>query len=459
MRRSSDAVREQQDVEDWLRAVGGRVYANAERVPLESVADWSMDPATGAIGHRTGGFFRIEGLSVYMPGAVVPRWDQPIINQPEVGILGILAKEIDGVLHFLMQAKDEPGNRDGVQLAPTVQATRSNFTRVHQGRPVPYLEYFTDTAPHHVIADVRQSEHGAWTLRKRNRNMVVQVGDDAEVESRDGFRWMTAGQVHAMLAVDDVVNMDARTVLACLPFHRAELAGRLPEVPDDFTAALVRSYTREGVHATGDILSWITDLRSETDVRLERTALSGLARWHVGADRITHETGRFFDVVGVKVEASGREVRGWSQPMIETRRPGLVAFLVTRIDGVLHLLVNLRVEPGLLDVAELAPTVQCTPGNYDCLPAAARPVFLDEVLGAPPDRIRADVMLSDEGGRFLASMHRHLVVETDERFDHPGFRWMTLRQFAELLTHSHYVNVQARSLLACVNALLLGPVR
>lgn len=63
----------------------------------------------------------------------VASWDQPIINQPEVGYLGFIVKEFNGVLHFLMQAKIEPGNVNHVQLSPTIQATRSNYTQVHQG--------------------------------------------------------------------------------------------------------------------------------------------------------------------------------------------------------------------------------------------------------------------------------------------------------------------------------------
>ena len=51
-------------------------------------------------------------------------WDQPIIDQPEIGFLGILCKEIKGSLHFLLQAKIEPGNKNFVQLSPTLQATR-----------------------------------------------------------------------------------------------------------------------------------------------------------------------------------------------------------------------------------------------------------------------------------------------------------------------------------------------
>ncbi|MGW1291189.1 NDP-hexose 2,3-dehydratase family protein, partial [Streptomyces sp. NPDC002586] len=130
------------DVSGWLEDFGRRAYTRVERIPLDRLEGWREDPGTGDIRHETGRFFAVEGLRVQNPGGPVTGWDQPIINQPEIGILGILAKEFDGTLKFLMQAKVEPGNRNGLQLSPTVQATRSNYTRVHRGRTVPYLEYF-----------------------------------------------------------------------------------------------------------------------------------------------------------------------------------------------------------------------------------------------------------------------------------------------------------------------------
>lgn len=423
-----------------------------ERLPLEELGGWRQDETTGNISHDSGKFFTVEGLDVRFPGSPVSEWTQPIINQPEVGILGILVRQVDGVPHLLMQAKNEPGNHDGPQVSPTVQATRSNYTRVHQGRAVPYLEHFRDPTGR-VLADVRQSEQGAWFYRKRNRNMVVEVAEDVEV--LDGFRWLSLPRVRELLSVPDLVNMDARTVLACLPFPGGEPAGG-----DGFRAALTRSRDpRHGaVHGIGEVLSWLSGIRSTVDIRTEPIPLNRLRGWRRAGGKISHESGRFFDIIGVRVTSEGREVSGWTQPMIEPVGTGVIAFLVRIIDGVLHALVHARVEPGYTDVVELAPTVQCVPENYDHLPAAARPRCLDEVLGAGRDRIRFDTVLSEEGGRFFHARNRYLVVETDAdpAPGHPGFRWLAMHQVEELLRHSYYLNVQARTLIACLDSLSAG---
>ncbi|MEU4575411.1 NDP-hexose 2,3-dehydratase family protein [Nonomuraea sp. ATR24] len=445
------------DVHEWLREMAGHTSMSVTRLPLEELAGWHEDPATGNIHHRSGRFFTVEGLDVRRPGWAVPAWTQPIINQPEAGILGILLKRPGGVPHLLMQAKNEPGNVDGPQLSPTVQATRSNYTGVHRGRAVPYLDFFRERRGR-VLADVRQSEQGAWFYRKRNRNMVVEVGE--EVAAAEGFRWLPLRLVRDLLSVPDLVNMDARTVLACLPALDEPGGGGFGG--DGFGGLLARS--RDPLagarHDVQEVLSWLSGIRSTVDVQASPLPLNRLRRWHRDAGRITHESGRFFDVIGVRVEARGREVDRWTQPMIEPVGTGLVAFLVRPIGGVLHALVHARVEPGYTDVVELAPTVQCTPGNYDHLPASARPPLLAHVLAAPPERVRYDTVLSEEGGRFFHARNRYLVVETDEDPlpGHPSFRWLALHQLDALLRHSYYLNVQARSLNACLHGLASEPV-
>lgn len=448
------------DLQVWIADRRRTDVAEVERVPLGDLERWGTDPATGNIVHDTGKFFRIEGLSAQVGGAAVPAWTQPVINQPEIGILGILAKEFGGVLHFLMQAKNEPGNFDGVEISPTVQATRSNYTQVHRGNPVPYVEYFRDTARDsgrsRVVADVLQSEQGAWFYQKRNRNIVVETEEDVEV--LDGFAWFTLGQIHLLLARDAVVNMDARTVLSCLPFSGAGLAATFPFPGQDFRGALLRSCSDDsgGLLSTGSLLSWITDTRTRHEVRAGTVPLREVEGWVRTDQAVSHESGLFFNVMGISVKARHREITGWCQPMVEPIGIGVNAFLVKQIDGVLHALVHARVQPGYLDVAELAPTVQATPGNYSWLPPAAWPRFLDEVLDAPPEAIRFDSLLSEEGGRFYHARNRYLVIETDpDHAEDPGedFRWLTLHQLVGLLRHSHYVNVEARSLIACLHSL------
>ncbi|MFD5829637.1 NDP-hexose 2,3-dehydratase family protein [Lentzea sp. NPDC060358] len=413
---------------DWLAVRAASTKFTVDRIALDELDEWSTDPATGDIGHRSGRFFTVQGLHVKTERGPVSEWTQPIINQPEVGILGILVKRFDGVLHCLMQAKVEPGNINVLQLSPTVQATRSNYTRAHRGSAVRYLEYFTKPRAGNIVVDVLQSEHGSWFLRKRNRNMVVEVTGDVEVS--DDFCWLSLHQLGELMQSDNLVNMDARTVLSCLPLVPA--GGGDPATQ-----------------------SWFTEVCAMHDVRTEQVALADLEGWERHPDEIRHAEGLHFKVIAVRVSANSREVSGWTQPMFQPCGRGVVAFLVKRIDGVLNVLAHARAEPGFVDVVEIGPTVQFQPSSY---PGGWHPPFAGHVLDAPPERILFDRVHSEEGGRFYHAENRYLVVELGADED-PGplpedYRWLTVRELGNLVAHRNYMNVQARTLVSVLHLTL-----
>ena len=163
-----------EEIRSWLCSLNENTHFNVERVPLKQMKRWSFEVGTQNLHHETGGFFSIQGLSVRTNSGPIRSWSQPIIYQPEIGLLGILTKKIDGILYLLMQAKAEPGNLNTFQLSPTVQATRSNFTRLHGGKPTAFLEYFLGDSPAKILIDQLQSEQGARFYKKRNRNMIVE---------------------------------------------------------------------------------------------------------------------------------------------------------------------------------------------------------------------------------------------------------------------------------------------
>ena len=109
----------------WMKKLNNEVQSKIEQIPLCELRDWKY--RDDRVRHDSGKFFSIDGIRIETNYRDVRTWDQPIINQPEIGFLGFIVKKIQGVYHFLMQAKIEPGNLNVVQLSPTLQATRSNY--------------------------------------------------------------------------------------------------------------------------------------------------------------------------------------------------------------------------------------------------------------------------------------------------------------------------------------------
>lgn len=418
----------------WFAAQRRAKRYDVRRIPFAELDGWRFADGTGNLVHDSGRFFSVEGLHVRTSwNGREESWTQPIINQPEIGILGILVKEFGGVLHCLMQAKMEPGNLDTVQLSPTVQATRSNYTGVHGGSAVRYLEYFVPPRAHsRGLFDSLQSEQGAWFLRKRNRNVVVEaIGD---VPGHDDFVWLTLGQLYRLMHDDNVLNMDARTVLAQIP----SLTGGGP-----------------ALHPAPEILHRLTEVRARRELVQRSIPLAGVAGWRRTEDAIAHESGHHFTLVAARIRATNREVTHWTQPLLAPAEQGLAAFLVRRIGGVPHVLAHAATEAGVLNVAELAPTVQCQPRHARSLPPEARPRYLDAVLGAPPERIRFSAVLSEEGGRFHHADTLYQLVDVGDDFplDVPEeFVWVTEEQLAALLRHGNYVTIEARTLIAALRA-------
>jgi len=204
-------------VDRWIRRKLKQPQLHSRFIPIKDIQNWRLNEATGNISHDSGRFFSITGVHVrHRMNQEELEWDQPIIDQPEIGIMGFLVKNISGVLHFCVRAKEEPGNINSVQLSPTVQATRSNYSRVHGGTPPPFIELFLDTPGEKLVYAKLQTEDGGRFLFKSNRNMIVRVQEDELQEIPDDFIWLTLRQIRGLLRRDNLVNSCARSVLACL---------------------------------------------------------------------------------------------------------------------------------------------------------------------------------------------------------------------------------------------------
>ena len=405
---------------------------NIIKTSFDKLDKWYFDTDLGNLRHESGNFFSIDGIEVKTTWESVSEWRQPIINQAEVGYLGIITRVIDDVLYFLMQAKIEPGNIDHVQISPTLQATKSNYTRAHGGNGQIYLHYFQDRKSNLVLIDQLQSEQGARFLKKRNRNIVILT--ENEIVHDENYAWLTLAQIKRLMNHDNIVNMDTRTVISGIPIE-------------------LKENTQGSWHTFDEILAWFTNAKQSEDLTVEKVPLESLREWTRTSDVIEHKDKKYFRVIPVEVNIGGREVQRWCQPMIEPLQEGLIAFLIKRINGRIHFLVQAKLECGNLDVMEMAPTVQCLTGNYQ--DSGDNDIeFLDNVLSAPKDKILINSLQSEEGGRFYREQNRNVIVEVDTDFPlevPEKFIWMTLSQLSTFIKFNNYLNIQARSLVSLID--------
>lgn len=441
----------------WINEKNNETKYNINQIPLDKLKLWNFDNISGNIIHETGSFFSIEGIEVTTNWGKIQSWQQPIINQPEIGFLGILTKKINGILHFLLQAKIEPGNINIVQLSPTLQATKSNYTKAHKGNAPLFLEYFNGSKKVEILLDQLQSEQGARFLKKRNRNIIIQIDEDIDVP--DNFVWLTLGQIKGLIQHNNIVNMDTRTVISGIPYGTKD-AGTVK-----FFSNLSNNIVNESLLNSiligdlsykniDDIISWITRLKINYFIEIKKIPLKALDNWAYNGMSIMHKDKKYFSVIGINVEIGNREVISWDQPMIKPAQEGIIAFLVKEINGVYHFLVQAKLEAGNYDILELAPTVQCLTGNYRTGENEYSVPFINEVLGATPDRIWISTYQSEEGGRFFKEQNLNRIVEVKDEFpiDIPeNYCWMTLNQLLTFIKFNNYVNIAARSLISAIS--------
>ncbi|TGE33791.1 NDP-hexose 2,3-dehydratase family protein [Desulfosporosinus sp. Sb-LF] len=437
-----------ENILEWVRQRNQEIAMSIQKVALEESDFWFYDQKEGIIVNKNQSFFQIKGLICSKGDTVI--FEQPVILQDEIGFLGILCKEINGVLNFLMQAKIEPGNINKIQLSPTIQATKSNFTRKHGGAQPAYLEYFIHTANHDVIVDQIQSEQSSRFLKKRNRNVMIKVDD--EVEVLPSHKWMTLGQLKELMKHDNLVNMDTRTVISCIPFctHRFS----------DWEMKRMRTLFRNEVlfrsvfegncsEALPEIYHYINNYKMFEESRIKLVPLDALTTWDMRGQEYVCQHDYPFKVVFCNISIEGREVKEWTQPLFEATGMATFGLFVCNDNGVEKFLVRARSEVGCFDKIELGPTVQMeSTDRLDKMNVIDR-LFLDKKREI--ENIRYQVILSEEGGRFYHEQNDNIILEIDKHavpLLPDGYFWADYYALNMLIQVNNCVNIQLRNLLA-----------
>lgn len=443
-RRSEQSLHDDQAVATWVAKWRSMPLLQARPTRLDQLEGWHIDPASGNIAHDSGRFFTVTGIHArHRVMQLESEWDQPIIDQPEVGILGILAHSIDGVLHFCLQAKEEPGNIGGMQLSPTVQATYSNYTGAHGGTAPPFIASFLDPPAERIIFARLQSEDGGRFLYKSNRNMVVLLPTDAPTALPEGFIWLNLRQIANLLRQDNLVHAATRSILAALLCCGDE---------DWLAAASDGRPTENGTLA--DTLLWFDSRKAQNHFMLRRTGINTLREWRIDNNGfLSHREERFFRIIGLNVSGAAREVATWSQPILCNPEHGIVGLLRRTSGGRRFFLMQVKAEVGNRNIVQLAPSVQFTPGNYTHNPRLPKPFLFD--LFSEPDRLPVlwENLQAEEGARFYQECHHHRILQLPEGCElelPPDFRWLSEEEVRFFLHFGDLVNSCARSILACL---------
>lgn len=194
-------------------------------------------------------------------------------------------------------------------------------------------------------------------------------------------------------------------------------------------------------HDHGEILNWLQDVVARDGFSVDQADLAASRSWRLQDGALAHRSGRFFRVVGLRYGVR-------QQPFIEQREIGLLAFILRRSVQGPEILLHAKVEPGNVNVAQIAPSVQATASNLDQVHGGQRPWGASFVRADTTPRL-SDTLESEQGTRFIDKFNRNVSVLGDLEIP-PGapLRWAGTTALLRLLDQDFAVNTDARSVLA-----------
>lgn len=436
-----------EDIVEWINHKNYNTKVNINKIDYDYKGFWHYDELRGEIRNDNNSFFQIKGITRSSQGL---KEEQPIIIQNEIGYLGIIGKVINGVLYFLMQAKIEPGNVNKIQISPTIQATKSNFMQAHGGKVPAYLEFFSNKRNYEIVVDQVQSEQSSRFYKKRNRNIIIVIDDDIEVF--DSHKWMTLGQIKQLMKYDNLVNMDTRTVISCIPFALRDFTYKeLTYIKSLFSKEhLFNSiFFGGGGNYINKIYQYINEIKMLDKSVVELIDVFSLNDWQLINGEYLSESANF-KLVFCDIEIEGREVRHWQQPLFEAIGESTFGLMYCVENNAMQFLIHTKSEVGCFDLIEVGPSVQLEP--KDVVKDKVEKFFVEKFK--LQKGIEFQGLFSEEGGRFYQEQNRNVIMQIDkyELGELPeGYFWADYATLNILIQFNNCLNIQLRNLLSILD--------
>lgn len=202
-------------------------------------------------------------------------------------------------------------------------------------------------------------------------------------------------------------------------------------------------------HQIADSMASLTDLlqQSRAGFQVEPTVLSSMPSWHFSDGALSHASGGFFSVVGVRFEAADQAPRRDALYLFQPQS-AFNGLLTCVVDGQQHFLLQARAEPGNVGQAQFGPTVQSTPANYLRLHGGKTTPYFEWFSMYRPDvQVLHDSVQLDLGGRYLFKSKRVVVAQCPADIAvQEGFAWVPAQLVNAAVARSTFLNTDLRAL-------------
>ena len=393
-------------------------FFNKKSITFRNCTKWSFG---STIEHETKNFFKIAGFNIKTNYPKIYKYSQPLIIQNEIGYLVIFKYASKLKNFYLFQLKFEPGNKNYLQLSPSIQATKSNYTRIHNGKKTRFLKYLKNKKL--IKLNSSQPEQGTRYINKLNKNMIIQLNKKIKIPKN--YIWLSKQDIIVLSKINNMLNMDTLSILSC--FLKKEI---------------------EGFKINNDkaILKIYNNFKNKFYCKLEIVSLLNLNDWIYTKNFISDLKKKFFKIVSLKIKTNIREVRGWCQPIISDHFKSLNVLFFKIENSVKFYLCKIIIEPGYQ-----TPVFTCTVMKKNFTKKNYNIIGLDKKQYTIKKKI-IDVTNSDEGGRFLNNQSKNIACEIKEikNMQKQNYVWISYNQMIDLIKQKK-VSIELRNLFGIIN--------
>ncbi|MCZ7667519.1 MAG: NDP-hexose 2,3-dehydratase family protein [Chloroflexi bacterium] len=164
-----------------------------QTVSLPDLRQWQV--TAWDIHHVAQQYFSVIAVAVEAGNREVVGWTQPLLKHVGCGIVGFLTQPINDTLHFLVHAALEPGNRDLIEMGPTVACSEPERQR-QATENIPFLSYFLQPEPDTVRYTTVQSEEGGRFYHFQNQYMILETRLKGKFQTLPpDYIWLTLGRL------------------------------------------------------------------------------------------------------------------------------------------------------------------------------------------------------------------------------------------------------------------------
>ena len=182
------------------------------------------------------------------------------------------------------------------------------------------------------------------------------------------------------------------------------------------------------------VLNWLKKISKKDKTKIQIVKLENLDNWSFKKGKIFHKSKQFFSIEGIKIKnAYNREVKNWSQPILNQKHGGYLAILFKIEKSVPKFLLLARREPGDQYV-KLCPSFSATQSNINRAHGGKLTNLYNLVFNKK--KVFLKTYHYEEGARFYKKINCNLLIKINKKDEKhikdKNLIWLTKSQISKL---------------------------